>query len=342
MKNILTAALLALTPVAFAADDLAAEIAHYETHLAAIDTEMRALKEKYPSGESVPAAVENELLELAHQYDLVERRLQHRRWNRASEATRGLASDSQPRRPAAGTAVEHLNGTCAFVADVISKAADLREGGIRWKENGQLDVNDSVPSASDDRTQTFTVNGSGLSLRRITKARTTVRLSFNSEGRLQKLFLEDKGITSRRTQTIDYEWQGDRCAVDRVSMTAPELQGKDGVAYDRGLCRALESKGLLEEKKIAECSDYNDNIGAVMEKAASGFGDKKVFALFTTDPSGKTSLQPWTKKAHLSVNAAIARDCVFHLKDQRPRTAEQPAPGNIDELATPANVRSAE
>lgn len=334
MKHLILASLFTLSPSALALSPMAdvprdaehhvgdqVDSRYFEESLAAIDAEMKALKDKYPDRLEMPAGVEAELAELAHQYDQLERKLQYRRHAALVKPGRGLASDTQPRRPAAGTAVEHVNGTCPFVSDSLSRAGNLREGGIRWKENGRLEIKDSIPATSDGRKQVLTLRGQNLPFRSPgSNERNFVHLSFADDGKLQKLEVEQKNQLARWSQTIEFDWKGNECRLERVMVTSPNLHlsgTSRGVSFDRGICQALEAKGLLDEKKIGECTDFNDSIGATIERATRDWKDGQHFTLYVTDPNGATRLKAWTKKAHLSVNASIARDCAFHLKGGR-------------------------
>lgn len=226
---------------------------------------------------------------------------------------------AQERRPAAGTAYEHSNGSCPFVADTLAFAP-----GATWRQDGKLKfANKKTVSSesSEANAQNFMIRGHGVPFASPENggALTRVRLEYSEDGKLSRLELgEHKQIRRQRSewkQAMDYSWNGDECSVKRVTVEAPELAGRTGVSYDRELCRAIENKGLLDDKKIDECADFNDRIGAEIEKASKDFGPGKSFALFTTDPSGRTSLREWQKKDHLSVNSAIARDCAFNLKN---------------------------
>lgn len=352
MKHLTLAALIAHAPAALAISPLAdvprdaeahvadqADTRYFEESLAAIEAEMKTLKEKYPDRMDMPAGVETELSELAYQYDQIERKLQFRRHAMAVRTGRGLASDSQPRRPAAGAAVEHLNGTCPFVTDTLSRAGNLRDGGIRWKENGRLEIKDSIPSTTTGNSQALTLRGQNLPFRLPggTNERNIVKLAFSDDGKIRQLEVQQLNQLARWSQTMEYDWNGDQCQLDRVIVTSPQLHlsgTSKGVSFDRGICQALDAKGLLDEKKIGECSDFNDSIGATMEKAMRDWKEGQHFTLFVTDPSGATRLQAWNRKSHLSVNASIARDCAFHLQGGRKPNPVPPAHLDADP-ATP-------
>jgi len=223
------------------------------------------------------------------------------------------------RRPAAGIAYEHSNGSCPFVADSLAFAP-----GATWHADGKLIFTNKKTVSSESNegvSQNLLIRGHGVPFASPGNrgALTRVRLDYTEDGKLARLELsENKQVrkqTSEWKQSMEYSWAGDECSVKRVTVESPELNGRTGVSYDSELCRAIESKGLLDDKKIDECIDYNDRLGTEIEKAAKTLdGAGKTFALFTTNPLGKTSLREWQKKDHLSVNAAIARDCAFHLK----------------------------
>jgi hypothetical protein len=237
------------------------------------------------------------------------------------------ANAASNRRPAAGNASEHINSTCPFATDSLAFSP-----GATWRADGKARFNKKyVKSESfSANSQTAILKARGVPFAAPGKDAniTQVRLEYSNDGKLSLLELEDsrslrmygKPASGNRSlqpewrQTMEYTWNGDDCSVKRVSVNAPELAGKTGVSFDQDLCRAFESKGLLDEKKIDECVDYNDRMGKEIEKATKEYGDQKAFALFTTDPSGRTSIRAWQKKDHLSVNASIARDCAYHLK----------------------------
>jgi hypothetical protein len=235
-----------------------------------------------------------------------------------------LALDSSERRPAAGQAYEHPNGGCAYAADNLAFAK-----GARWRADGKLSFDKEgrkavVSETFEANAQTLVVKGHGVLFApaKGDNERTTVRLEFTDEGKLARLSLEEN-IWKRHKQHVDYTWSDDRCSVKQVTVEAPELAGKTGVSYDRELCRAMAGKGLLGGK-IDQCIEFNDRVSAEIEKAAKDYGDKKAFALFTTDATGRTTLKEWKKKDHLSVNAAIARDCAY----QEQYSGRPPAQGS--------------
>lgn len=303
-----------------------AEIERLKASLSDLDTRMNELKDRYPARAGMPE-VERELLDQwARMHDHESRRLSYRKLeaSRLEKTQRSLASVKNARRPAAEKAMEHLNGTCPFVNDTLIRAAGLREGGVRWKENGRLDLKSSIPAITDNQSQNFVLVGDGFAFGRGNKkVRTHVRLEFGEEGKLAKLKIEQDSAGAKWSQHMTYDWKGPQCEVERVSVSSPELGGKEGVSYDREICRALDSKGLLDQAKIDECTDFSDGIGNTIEKVSRNWSPSKTFALFTTDPGGRTRLQPWTRKAHLSVNASIARDCVFNLRSGAPSASPE-------------------
>lgn len=284
------------------------EITGLEGRLAEIAGGMKTLKAK--DYDALTDQERADLMNLAWDYDQVARRIEWR--HQAISGGRGLASE---RHPAANRAVEHLNGTCPFVTEALTSAAGVREDGIRWKDNGMLELKDSITATVTANSQSFSVRADGLGFpKKGPNFRTNVRLQLGDQGKLSKLRIEQANFAARWYKEIEFDWQGDSCELDRVNVGSPDIAGRQGISYDRGVCKALEGKGLLDEKKIGECTDFNDAVGTAMEKAMRDWGDNKVFALFVNDPMGATRLKPWKKKDHVSVNAQIARDCIFHLK----------------------------
>jgi hypothetical protein len=141
------------------------------------------------------------------------------------------------------------------------------------------------------------------------------------------------------SETIDYDHDGSGCHLKRVVVSTPDLKGKKGVAFDEKLCSSLDKQGLLSSS--AYCEDYNQKVGAAIDKFSSDLPKDQAFALFTTAPDGSLKLRRYQSHDYPMANAAVASDCLMNWKPSNRTIKDPPDPSPLDggvERGAPAGI----
>lgn len=218
------------------------------------------------------------------------------------------------------TTAPDANGSCAYAADNLGYAVP---GGLAkenfWKDDGHLRLpkTDAVISQeSSPGSQHVVTRGGGLLFAHNAGSRTRTDVSLTyQDGFLQRLEIRSGNLLHKYSETLEYgNDPAHGCQLKRVVVESPELKGTKGVSFDSSLCEALQRKSLVSEKMAAACSEFNQQVGDVIDKFSASLPADEAFTLFTTDPDGSTKLRKYSSHDYPMANAAIVSDCLYSWK----------------------------
>lgn len=205
------------------------------------------------------------------------------------------------------------NAACLYAADNLTYAIPGTTPAKLWRDDGHIRLPANV--SGTDRgalAQSITAKGGGILFAQDAKPGTVtnVGLDYDANGQLNQIKLSHDGRLHKYSETLRYSHDAEGCRLERVVVQAPELGGGLGVSFDAKLCAKLRDKQLLDAKTAQTCSDFNSQVGAVVDEFSAGLPKGEAFTLFTSTPAGGIQLKKYAAHDYPAANAALARDCL--------------------------------